>query len=147
MALPPRCEAAGRRALLACGTGREAEAQDVVPLAYPACVGEAAKAVLPFAVERAMTYTFKMSEFARMPRPRQTEVLREIVAAARQPPNGELAEMDQEILAFEAAAGMTSGQMLAAIDAQAMEETWDVCRWMMALNRRDRFAQRSSRSR
>ena len=94
-----------------------------------------------------MKHTIKLSEFARMPRPHQEEAVREIVAAARRPLNGEMVEVQQEIAAFEAAKGMSSEQMLAAIDAKAMEETWDVCRWMMALNRRDRIAQRSSRGR
>ena len=94
-----------------------------------------------------MKRAIKMSEFARLSRPEQDEELTKMVSASRLPPNGELVEVDAEIAAFERQHHLDSEQMRAQVRTGAMVETWDVCRWLMALQRRERLAQRASRTR
>jgi hypothetical protein len=93
-------------------------------------------------VKRAM----RMAEFARMPRPQQDRVLREMVAATKEPPNGECAEVDAEIHAFEQRFGIDSAAMRAQVRSGEMKESWDICKWLMTLDRRDRLAKRAARS-
>lgn len=93
-----------------------------------------------------MKRAMKMAEFARMPRPQQDRVLRELVEATRQPPNGECAQVDDEIRAFENQFKIDSATMRSRVRVGEMEETWEVCRWLLTLDRRDRLAKRAARA-
>jgi len=63
-----------------------------------------------------------------------------LAVAASQPVNGEIREVDDQIVAFESASGMSSAVMRARLDRGEITETWDVVRWLMALDLRDRLA-------
>jgi hypothetical protein len=69
-----------------------------------------------------------------------------LVRAVDQPPNGELAELEEEIRGFEARLGMDSGTMKTRLEAGEIEETLDVCKWLMAIRLRDEIAAISSRA-
>ena len=92
-----------------------------------------------------MKRAIKMADWSKLPRPDQDRELRELVTAARQPPNGERVEVRTEIAAFERKFGCNSEQMRERVRSGKMPETWEVSQWLMALHRRDRFAQRTTR--
>jgi hypothetical protein len=68
-----------------------------------------------------------------------------LVADANSVPNGECKQIADEIAGFEARAQMDSATMLAALKGGRITETFEVCRWLMALQIRDRLASLSSR--
>ena len=94
-----------------------------------------------------MKREMRVADLAKMTRPQQDAKLRELVATARQPPNGELAEVKAEVENFERAHGFDSATMQRKLRAGELAETLDVCQWLMAIHRRERIAQRASRSR
>lgn len=93
-----------------------------------------------------MKRAIKMAEFATMARPEQDSLLREMVQATTEPPNGECAAVDGEIRAFEQRFKMDSETMREQVRSGALAESWDICQWLMALNLRDLLAERSARA-
>ena len=56
-----------------------------------------------------------------------------------------LAELDAEIKAFEAKHGFDSTEMRARLNSRALEETSDVCDWLIALDLRARLGSAAAR--
>lgn len=72
---------------------------------------------------------------------------RDVLRAVDAAPNGELADVDQAIAAYERRYGMSSQEARHAIERGAMRPTRDVERWMMALRVRDDLLQLKARAR
>jgi len=54
---------------------------------------------------------------------------------ARRAHQGEIAKVEREVAAHEARHLMTSSQMQARLSADEIEETWEICQWLMTLHR------------
>src|SRR5438132_10033559 len=89
---------------------------------------------------------YRLTDWSKKTPAEREQILRELVQAVNQPPNGELAELDAEVRAFETRLGMDSETMRARLDAGEIEETLDLCKWLMALRLRDEIAALSARS-
>jgi hypothetical protein len=89
---------------------------------------------------------YRLTNWSKKTPAERDEILREMVQAVDQPPNGELAELDEEIRGFETRLGMDSGTMKARLEAGEIEETLDVCKWLMAIRLRDEIAALSARA-
>ena len=66
-----------------------------------------------------------------------TALAKRIAEAARQPPNGEVKQIDGRIKEFEHVFSMTSTEFRQRIANGSIEETMEVNRWWMLLELRD----------
>ena len=66
------------------------------------------------------------------------KILAGIAASARVPANGQLADLDAEIAAFEEKYGISSERLLVELSEGSREETEDVLTWLMRLRVRER---------
>jgi len=83
---------------------------------------------------------YRLTNWSKKTPAEREAILRELVRAVDQPPNGELAQLEEEIRGFEARLGMDSGTMKTRLEAGEIEETLDVCKWLMAIRLRDEIA-------
>jgi hypothetical protein len=77
----------------------------------------------------------RLSEWAKLP----LEERRKAIADAK--PNGVAARIEAEICEFEDRFGFDSAEMRRQLDAQELQETWDVCQWLTLLHRRELLGQ------
>lgn len=70
---------------------------------------------------------------------------RSVIEAVRAAPNGELADLERTIEAYEKKYGMTSNAALAAIERGEMAPTYEIEGWMMALGVRDHLVKARAR--
>jgi hypothetical protein len=61
------------------------------------------------------------------------------------PSSQKVVELESEIARFERASGFTSAEMRTLLASGQLEETLDVCDWLMALKLRDRLVGPRSR--
>ena len=67
--------------------------------------------------------------------------------ATQKPVNGEVNDLDREIAGYEARFGMSSDAMRSQLAEGELEETEEVCRWLMRLTLRERLVELRSRAR
>jgi len=84
-----------------------------------------------------MKKSVTLSALATMSTSEREAKIREIVASSRGPLNGELHQVEGEIEAFETRFQIDSETMRREVRSGIRPETWDVCRWLMALRTRD----------
>lgn len=70
---------------------------------------------------------------------------RSVVDAVRALPNGELADVERALAAYEAKFGFTSDEALARIERGALRPTLEVEGWLMAVQVRDDLARLKGR--
>ena len=88
----------------------------------------------------------KLSELAAMTEAERKQCLSEFIQAAVNPTPEQLAEQKQEldlaIQHFEIRHGMTSEEMRQALRDGKIQESSDICSWLIRLKIRDRFNNR-----
>ena len=72
---------------------------------------------------------------------------RDVIDAVRAAPNGELADVERAIAAYEAKYGLSSEEARKAIERGELRPTYDVEGWMMALRVREHLADVKARAR
>lgn len=89
----------------------------------------------------------RLSELEKLsPEKRQVRV-RQLAEATQRPVNGEVKDLDREIRAFEARHGMDSDALRKGLTNGEIEETDDICQWLMRLTLRDRLVELRARAR
>lgn len=87
----------------------------------------------------------RLSELEKLtPEKRQARV-RQLAEATQRPVNGEVKDLDREIAAFEARHGMNSETLRKRLADGEIEETNDICQWLMRLTLRDRLVELRAR--
>jgi len=86
--------------------------------------------------------TVTLSELASLSEADYRVRVRSLVAV---PSSKKVAELDAQIVAFERARGFSSSEMRTRLTNGQLEETLDVCDWLMALKLRDRLVGPRSR--
>ncbi|MCC6664074.1 MAG: hypothetical protein IT375_10030 [Polyangiaceae bacterium] len=81
----------------------------------------------------------RLADLAALPAPERQAKLRELSAATRRLPNGELASLEAEIRAYEVRHGIDSETLRREVNAGKRQETWEVCRWLMVLDELERL--------
>jgi len=85
-----------------------------------------------------MSTSLKQSALAGMLADEKRDALAELARAARRKPNGEVAELEGRIAAYELRYEMKSATMRERFAKGAMPDTADVAQWLMLLSIRDR---------
>jgi hypothetical protein len=65
--------------------------------------------------------------------------MEELIRCTRRAPNGELGRIDARLRSFEVRYGFPTRELGAKLDAGAIVEDEDICRWLMAAKLRARF--------
>ena len=94
-----------------------------------------------------MRYTVKDADLRAMSESERDAAWDKLIKATQQPPNGEMRELDEQIRAYESQYGMDSATMRHRVRTRALEESWEICQWLMRLNERDLLVSLASRSR
>ena len=69
-------------------------------------------------------------------------------ALAEMKPNGAVRRTEAQIAAYEEKFGFPSEALADKLSAKEIQESWEVCEWLLLLDRRERFAKsRASSSR
>lgn len=68
-----------------------------------------------------------------------------LIAATRERPNGELVELSAAIEELEARNSLDSATMRAKVEAGTLAESWEICQWLILLDRRERLEKLASR--
>jgi len=89
--------------------------------------------------DRSMKAGVRLADLAALPAPERQAKLRELSAATRRLPNGELASLEAEIRAYEVRHGIDSETLRREVNAGKRQETWEVCRWLMVLDELERL--------
>lgn len=82
--------------------------------------------------------TLKQSSLAKMSTTERRDALAKLASAARGKPNGEVAQLEGRIAAYECRYGMNSETMRERFANGACPDTADVAQWLMLLAARDR---------
>ncbi len=85
-----------------------------------------------------MSRTVRFSEIREASPAVREKALAGIIAEARAPANGSLADLDARISGYEESYGLTSAQLLEELSTGKREETDEVLSWLMLLRLRDR---------
>jgi len=67
----------------------------------------------------------------------RSDALQDLVQRTQRVPNGELADAASIIALYERTHTLTSAEMLRKLDAGELQETWEICQWLLQLRRRD----------
>ena len=86
-----------------------------------------------------MKCSVTISELKMMSLTRREAYLAELMTATKTAPNGEIADLNERIRAFEEKHGMDSHKLREKLDKGEIRETVDVCKWLMLLTIRDRL--------
>lgn len=83
----------------------------------------------------------RISEIGRLPTAERAADIRTLSVATQRPLNGEVKNLEREIRAYEARHGFSSKELRQRLAEGRIEETEDVCRWLMRLKLRDRLVE------
>lgn len=83
-----------------------------------------------------MSYTVKDSDLRAMSAGERENAGAKLIAATQQPDSGKVRELDEQIRACEAQHGIDSATMRQRVRARVLSESWEICQWLMLLNRR-----------
>lgn len=81
----------------------------------------------------------RLADLAALPASEREAKLRELSSATRRLPNGELASLQAEVRAYEQRHGIDSETLRREVNAGTLQETWEVCRWLMVLGELERL--------
>lgn len=80
--------------------------------------------------------------FSRLSSAEQNATVKALLDARQMPLNGEVPKIEAHIAELERQFGMSSDEMRSRLDSGSLDETIDICRWLMLLTTRDRVASR-----
>ena len=80
-----------------------------------------------------------MAELKAMSPSQRTEKMRELATATRKPVDGEIKALTRKILAYETRFNMDSDTMREKVFTEELDETKDICDWLMNLNEKERL--------
>lgn len=77
------------------------------------------------------------SELRKLKGARRRKALDKLAKGTRKAPNGEVRDASEVIAVYEKSHGMTSDEMRRRLEAGELEETWEICQWLLQLRRRE----------
>jgi hypothetical protein len=83
-----------------------------------------------------MRYTVKDTDLRAMSEGERETAWAKLIAATQQPHGDNVRELDEQIRACEAQHGIDSATMRQRVRDRALPESWEICQWLMLLNRR-----------
>lgn len=92
-----------------------------------------------------MKRTVSIKDLKMMAPEDRERLMKELVLATQNAPNGELRQLEDEVEAFEKKFGFDSETMQAQLASGTLRETWEICQWLMTLRLRDDLAALASR--
>lgn len=87
----------------------------------------------------------RLADLEKLSSEKRQDRLRQLAQASRRPVNGEVKALDAEIRAYEQRFGMDSETLKQRLSEGTVEETDDVCMWLMRLKLRDRLVELRAR--
>lgn len=91
--------------------------------------------------------TVTLSELSVMAPGQQDRRMDALVRSADRLPNGEISRLDAAILEYETRFGISTSDLRQRLADGEIDETADVCEWLMVAGVRERLVKRSSRVR
>lgn len=93
-----------------------------------------------------MQRAFRLSELSGLSLEQISVKADEMLAAAAQPPNGELKMLDKRIQKFEHLFGCSSEEMKRSLQEGRQQESREICEWLGLVSLRNDLAELSPRS-
>jgi hypothetical protein len=84
-----------------------------------------------------MPYSVGMTEFREMSEAQRAEAVSKLVGGAFESENGQAAELDAQIEEYERKYGLPSEHMLRKLAEGEIQETSEICSWLMLLHIRE----------
>jgi len=84
-----------------------------------------------------MAYSVAMSEFRHMSEEQRAEAVSNLVHGASESANGQAEQLDTQIEAYEHKYNLTSEDLLEMLASGELQETADICSWLMLLHIRE----------
>jgi len=86
-----------------------------------------------------MKKSLSLAQLKTMSNERREQQLGELVAATRQPPNGEIKSVQKKLHAYETQHGIKSDELRHKVASGEVKESAAVCSWLMLLDLQDRL--------
>ena len=83
--------------------------------------------------------SLSLAQLKTMSNEHREQQLGELVAATRQPPNGEVKSVQKKLHSYEMRHGIKSDELRHKVASGEVKENADVCLWLMLLDLQDRL--------
>ena len=88
-------------------------------------------------LQQEVSRSIRSSELRKLKGARREKALEKLAKGTRNAPNGEVWDASEIIAVYEKSHGYTSDEMRRRLEAGELEESWEICQWLLQLRRRE----------